>query len=195
MINVLDKDYVSPIGIRPDDLSNTVPYGEGFYGYQNKENNLFPPPPSLAPIGGTIYFDERIAKEDFLALMRIAGIEDNYPKSYAIFAKESKEPLKDGYLRRARFVKSFGMEFLFKVAMNEVLEQELALSHGLWQFVQTEKECWGSEYIKETYNPKLQGLFGGTGYCTKEALHFGFSIENSYYGVYSVWSRAWLVTK
>jgi hypothetical protein len=35
--------------------------------------------------------------------------------------------------------------------------------------------------------------FGGDGERAKESLAFGFMVENAYYGVYRIWSRAWLV--
>ena len=44
-------------------------------------------------------------------------------------------------------------------------------------------------------SPKLAGVLGGDGNFTQEKLSFGLMVENAYYHVYRIWSRAWLVTK
>ena len=36
---------------------------------------------------------------------------------------------------------------------------------------------------------------GGDGDMADEVLAFGFMVENSYYGIYRIWGRAWLIKK
>jgi hypothetical protein len=45
------------------------------------------------------------------------------------------------------------------------------------------------------WSAKLTGTFGRDGDWAREALCFGFTVENAFHGVYRIWSRAWLVTK
>ena len=46
-----------------------------------------------------------------------------------------------------------------------------------------------------TFSGKLRGTLGGDGDWAKESLAFGFFVENTYWSVYRLWSRPWLVTK
>jgi hypothetical protein len=66
----------------------------------------------------------------------------------------------------------------------------MGIAAAIEQFIAAERERWGTGM-----SSALRGTFGGDGDWAKESLCFGLMVENPYYGVYRVWSRAWLVTK
>jgi hypothetical protein len=51
---------------------------------------------------------------------------------------------------------------------------------------------WGTSSFEDK---GLYKKFGGDGDMKREELAFGLIVENEYYGIYRIWSRAWLVTK
>lgn len=191
----------SKVDIQPGDLSRSVPYGNGVYGYQSREgSNQFTSAPSQEECGGVIYFGNGVAKEDFEALMRILNIQPAHvvksSKDFAVFTAESKQPRKDGYLSQMRTVSKFGLRYMFGVITNaeyeKFPEQEITIVEALWAFIEAERERWGTSFMD---NKGLDGKFGGDGDFTREELAFGFMPENDYHKVYRIWSRAWLVTK
>ena len=187
----------------PGDFSLSLPQGTGVYGYQVPEaGNLLKAAPIHEACGGAVYFDNKISKADFEALMRVMGVQPtwvtNPDKDFAVFTRESQEPGKDGYLMQMRVVSKFGLRFMFGVLdeadYKAFPEQGTTMVEALWAFIQHERECWGTSFgqDKET---GLCGLFGGDGDFACEELAFGFMVENNYHHVYRIWSRAWLVTK
>ena len=203
-----DKVRVSPpiwpdhkLDIQPGDLSKSVPYGNGVYGYQDRKgNNPFMSAPSQEACGGVIYFGNDITKADFEALMRIMEVQPAQvikpSKDFAAFTAESKQPGKDGYLVQMRVVSKFGLRFMFGALTDaeyeKFPEQELTIVEALWSFVQQERKRWGMSWMDDK---GLSGKFGGDGDFAREELAFGFMLENDYHHVYRIWSRAWLVTK
>ena len=203
-----DKIQISPsiwpdreLKIQPGDLSLGAPAGNAVYGYQRKNiENPFSTAPTDAPCGGVIYFGCDILKDNFKALLQILGIQPdrdtNIHNDYAIFTAESEQPGKDGYLAQLRVVSKFGLRFMFN-ALNDAEydkypKQELSIGEVLWMFIEHEKKRWGTSL---TENHGLAGKFGGDGDYAREKLAFGLMVENHYYNVYRIWSRAWLVTK
>lgn len=184
------------VDIQPGDLTKFLPSGNGVYGYQDKKtsNPLKSAPPQEAT-GGHLYFGNSISKEDFDALMRITEVRSN-DKDYAVFIEESKDPKSDGFLLQMRIVPKFALCYMFGVLNEEEYEsfpdQELSIGELLYTFIESEKANWGTFFSE---NPKLDGKFGGDGDFMREELSFGFMVENNYYDVCRIWSRAWLVTK
>lgn len=205
-----DKIRVSPpiwlehkLNIQPGDLSKFAPYGNDVYGYQNREGgNPFTSAPLQEACGGVIYFGNSISKVDFEALMRITEVQPAYvvnpSKDFAVFIAESKQPGKDGYLTQMRLVSRFGLRFMFGALTDaeyeKFPEQELTMVETLWLFIGHERKRWGTSFQQDD-EKGLGGLFGGDGDLAREELAFGFIVENDYYDVYRIWSRAWLVTK
>lgn len=191
------------LDIQPGDLSKFVPYGNGVYGYQNREgsNPLTSAPPQEA-CGGVIYFGNDITKVDFKALMHIMEVQPKHvvkpSKDFAVFIAESKQPGKDGYLAQMRVVSKFGLRFMFNTLTDaeyeKFPEQELTVVEALWSFIEQERKRWGTSFSQDG-TKGLRGLFGGDGDFAREELSFGFMLENDYHNVYRIWSRAWLVTK
>jgi hypothetical protein len=60
------------------------------------------------------------------------------------------------------------------------------------QFLAEQNEKWCPD---DRFSHALSGTAGGDGDWAKEALVSGFMVQNSYWAVYRLWSRAWLVTK
>ncbi|OGZ94946.1 MAG: hypothetical protein A2847_02070 [Candidatus Sungbacteria bacterium RIFCSPHIGHO2_01_FULL_50_25] len=203
-----DKIRVSPpiwpdhkLDIQPGDLSKSVPYGNGVYGYQDRKgSNPFTSAPSQEACGGVIYFSNGVSKDDFEAFMRILEVQPGYvvkpSKDFAVFTAESKQPGKDGYLVQMRVVSKFGLRFMFGALTDaeyeKFPEQELTIVEALWSFIKQERKRWGTSWMDDK---GLGGKFGGDGDFACEELAFGFMLENDYHRVYRIWSRAWLVTK
>ncbi len=191
------------IDSRAGELSTFAPYGNGFYGYQIRQGeNPFTNAPIYEASGGVIYFDNDIAEEDLEALMRILRVQPRGTvksvKDYAVFIDEAENSKEAGYLTQMRIVSKFGLRSMFKALSDaeykEFKGQELNIVEAIWQFIKTERERWGTSFWEDE-TKGLRGLFGGDGYFSREELSFGFMVENDYYNVYRIWSRAWLVTK
>ena len=191
------------LAVQPGDLTKFVPYGNGVYGYQNhKGDNPFMIAPQQEPRGGVIYFENDIKLDDFDALMRImravpvGGFGPS--KDFAVFATEFSDPRKEGFLAQLRIVPKFGLRFLFEaIAESEYdsfPEQELTIAEVIWSFIEFERNRWGTSFSQDE-QMGLRGLFGGDGNFAREELSFGLMLENDYYHIFRIWSRAWLVTK
>ncbi|MBU2101277.1 hypothetical protein KKH05_00955 [Patescibacteria group bacterium] len=208
VLDLGDKVYVSPpiwhtntLDIDPGDLTHFAPKGNGVYGYQGRGDThpLTEAPPQEA-CGGVIYFGVDITREDFDALMRITEVQDAHVvkprKNFGVFTAESDEPKVDGYVAQVRIVSDFGLRFLFGISEEDVRDnfptQELSMPDVLWQFIEYERQRWGTTWMVDK---GLGGMFGGDGNFAREELAFGFMVENDYHHVYRLWSRAWLVTK
>lgn len=181
------------------DLSQFAPHGNGVYGFQPSIPNPIVIAPPQDEIGGFLYFGNGVTQDDFYALMRITGVQKSYVtnplKGYAVFLQQSGQPGKDGYLSQLRIVPKFALRYLFGVITDKQYEaypeQELTVREAMWGFMQTEKKKYGTGFGSQ----ELDGKFGGDGDFAREELSFGFMVENNYFGVYRIWSRAWLVTK
>ena len=187
--------------IQPGDLSKTAQYGNGVYGYQDRNgNNQFTSAPPQEACGGVIYFGNDVTKADFEALMRIMEVQPAHvskpSKDFAVFTAESEQPGKDGYLVQMRVVSKFGLHFMFDALTDaeykKFPQQELTIVDVLWSFIEHERKRWGTSWDDDE---GLGGMFGGDGDYAREELAFGFMLENGYYNICRIWSRAWLVTK
>ena len=116
-------------------------------------------------------------------------------KDYATFIQESSNPLLDKYFNQMRLVSKFGLRFMFNSMDNNEYdsfkEHDLSIKDNLLKFMETEREKFGTSFG----DPRIEGKMGGDGNYAREALSFGFMVENEYHKVYRIWSRAWLVTK
>lgn len=191
------------IEISPSDLARFVPHGSGVYGYQEpKKTNPFVGAPSQEANGGVIYFENDVTKQDFEALIRVLGIQpawsrENF-KNFAAFMSEAEIPKDCGFIAQMRIVPKFGLRYLFKAITDDEYEkfpeQKLDIADAFWTFIEYEKDRWGTCF-DEDERKGLRGKFGGDGYFAREELSFGLMVENGYYNISRIWSRAWLVTK
>ena len=199
--NTLDKIIISPEiwpekeqGVQPGDLTKFAPYGNGVYGYQKIFFNPIINDPPQEASGGAVYFDNRVEKQDFEGFLRMMNVLAE-SKDYAAFINESSEPLVTRHFRQMRLVPKFALRHMFKVIDDKEYEkfraQELTVGEALWNFMESERQRFGTFFGDR----RIEGKFGGDGYFVREKLSFGFMLENSYYNVCRIWSRAWLVTK
>lgn len=186
------------INVNPGDLTKFAPYGNGVYGYDGKpEVNPLKSAPPQEPTGGTVFFGSDVNKDDFQALLRLLQVKIDI-KDYAIFIACSEQPVKDGYIVQVRLISKFGLKYMYgsinTAEYENFEEQKLNLSDLLWLFIEDQKKKWGTSFTEDK-EKGLAGMFGGDGDYEREELAFGFTMENEYYGIYRIWSRAWLVTK
>lgn len=197
----LDKIIISPaiwsgkeLQVQPGDLSKFTPYGNGVYGYQRNSLEPIKGDPPQEETGGLVYFGNDVRKKDFEGFLRMidVGTKD---KNYAAFVQESSNPIEDRYFKQMRLISKFGLRFMFNaiedIEYNSFKEQELSIEEALLEFMNAERERFGTSFG----DPRIEGKMGGDGNYAREELSFGFMIENAYYQIYRIWSRAWLVTK
>ena len=181
--------------VQPGELSQFAPNGNGVYGYQAKCGvDPFKAAPTQEPAGGAIYFDSRFSPDDFRGLLRLAEVRLD-DKDYSVFFREAEQPGEEGYIVQMRLVSRFGLRYMFDAITEGEYDQfplqGLTVSEALSAFTDEESKRWGTSFGA----PGLDGLFGGDGHFAQEKLAFGFMVENSYFHIYRIWSRAWLVTK
>jgi hypothetical protein len=175
---------------KADDLSKWAPQGESLYGTKPQELNPFKFPIPTSDTAGLVCFGPKIKKPDFKALMRVLDVSDGVRTGYKFFELESQNPIQERYLRQLRLVSDFGLQFAFDEKENVPGPYESS-HERMWQFMQEEISKYGTCFGNEA----IAGKAGGDGDYEQEALGFGFMVENSYYGIYRIWSRAWLCTK
>lgn len=170
--------------VDPGNLEEYAPMGTGIYGYKEYDFD----PKAAVHIheneGGLIFFDDHVAREQLMATLAVMGVRED--KQYLAFAKISEQPIVDNYLAELRLVSSMALRSHFGVGdQTKVQDMELTIPEAVWQFMEHQKHA-----------PKASpDRFGTDGYWTMPALGFGFMIENSYFGIYRVWSRIWHVTR
>jgi hypothetical protein len=189
--------------LQPDDLSKFMPFGNGFYGFAGKpQGNPFVDAPLMEEHGGTVYFDCGVTKDDFLAMMRVLGSKSIFGglghetsnKRFVAIAAESDQPIVERYLGQLRIVSGSALYGYFEDCNFEYdtfPEQGINWVEALWKFIEQERFRW----LDNDPDNKIAGTFGGDGRWGNESLCFGLTVENAYYGVYRIWSRAWLITK
>jgi hypothetical protein len=101
----------------------------------------------------------------------------------------AKDPLSERYLDQIRIMRKGTLQHLFQAGPEaaEIATQPITLGAFIEQYLAEQKAKW--------FNRGIYGTFGGDGDWAKEDLCFGFMVENNYWGVHRLWSRAWLVTK
>jgi hypothetical protein len=178
-----------------------TPDGDGFYGYREKPYGR---PEQLAPRqeaeGGFLFFRNDAPPEftdSLVALAGLAGTQDRPRNQYAVQALDAPEGMEAelGYLRKLVIADRFALRFLYQTISSREYDtmpaQPVDIAGLVREFIADERKKYGIGFGVSG----LAGKFGGEGHYAQEELSFGFSIENRYNGVVSVWSRAWLVTK
>jgi hypothetical protein len=180
-----------PFVMQPwDDLSAVVGRGS-FYGASDRTGDPLRDAPVNDPAGGVIYVDGRTEAGQLVPLLDLLGVNRRIT-GYAVFAAESADPVRDRYLAQIRIVDFGAMDLFGAVPDSADAPWTQALNAGelIAAFIEAQQTVWGVGM-----SPKLRGTLGGDGDWAKEALAFGFMVENGSNGVYRVWSRPWLVTK
>ena len=189
-------DFKGKFKVDPTNMEIFTPHGTGIYGYQdNQIKNPFGFAPIHEPCAGLVFFDsedDKSLKEKAMNLFSLLNVNSK-SKNYYVIIQNSSDPKEDGYIQQMRIITDFAMKnmFGFDDPANKPV-QPFTISEALYLFTYAETQKWGNSCFT---NKGLWGQFGGDGYMQKEKLSFGFMIENNYFGVYRIWSRAWLVTK
>ncbi len=195
-------------GPRPGDFQFFIPQGFGlgappiitpfsrpaqdaYYGFHEQQAHPFLNGPLTEPSGGTLYFDADASIETLSAALRLMGVYQTL--DYVAFGKIGTDPENERYLDQLRFVSRAALVAVFGATIPEPPpKQTLNILEATAAFVSAQKKKWNNGH---TFSSKLAGMAGGDGDWAKESLAFGFHVENTYWGIYRVWSRAWLVTK
>jgi hypothetical protein len=189
---------------RPGDLQFFLPQGFGlggpaiitpysgppqpsYYGFHEAQAHPFLNAPPTESASGTLYFDDNVTADELNAALGVIGVFAT--KDYVAYSKSSVDPLQERYLDQVRLVSKMALASMFGARRDEPTpHQTLDIPQAAAAFVAAQKAKWND-------TSKLAGAAGGDGDWAKESLAFGFHVENTYWGVYRIWSRAWLVTK
>ena len=176
--------------VRPGDTLESAFDAMDFYALQPHAPDPFRDAPLTDGGGGTVYFDARAAAADVMSLFHLMDVQMGVTEFAAIRADADRPP-QQRFLRQLRIVLPDALGALFDAAYApELVKQPCTADAAIAAFIVDECERFGTGM-----SPKIRGLFGGDGDYAKEALCFGFMVENAFHGVYRIWSRAWLVTK
>ncbi len=184
-----------PLVMRPWDTLESAVSAGGYYGAQPHTFHPLLGAPRTDACGGVIYFDTGESRESLITAFSVMGARPHESwRDYAVFAAQSEDAEKEGFLSHLRFVSYPALAHLYgaKFALIEGGQspQTVSVQDVLWHFVEAEQQRWGTGM-----GGALSGCMGGDGDWAKESLCFGFMVENAYHGIYRIWSRAELVTK
>lgn len=191
-------------GLQPGECRFFVPQGFGlgvpsiitpysgpaestYYGFHEQSAHPFLNGPLTESTGGTLYFDDNVAFESLHAALELMGVYQTL--DYVAFGESCTDSKSERYLDQMRLVSRIALEPVFGATITDPKPQQtLNILEATAAFVSAQKQKWNDSSI-------LAGRAGGDGDWAKESLAFGFHVENTYWGIYRVWSRAWLVTK
>lgn len=211
-VTVLDNDWPGrALRVMPGDLSQWLPQGLGlgappivtpytdgpepsFYGLDAPGSDPILAAPTQMPGGGVIYFNDGVDPAMLRTALGVMQIR-LAPTTYVAFAKESGDTVRDRYLDQVRIVSTGALAELFGARREATAlpKEPVAVLDYIETFIAEQKAKWNHEHY--AFSPALSGTLGGDGDWAKESLGFGFAVENTYWGVYRLWSRPWLCTK
>lgn len=184
-----------PLLMRPwDTLEDTFAAG-GYYGPQPHTFHPLRGAPRTEARGGVIYFDTGETRESLLTSFRLMGAGTYADdRDFGVFVTTSSDPQADGFIVHCRVIPFSTLVHLYHAPLDLIdgarAPQPVSLPDVLCGFVRAQEKRWGTGMGGE-----LNGCMGGDGDWAKESLCFGFMVENSYQGIFRIWSRAELVTK
>jgi hypothetical protein len=182
---------VSPI-VRPwDDLASAMQV-PSYYGLEPVSSDPVRASPVQYPSGGIIYFEDGHSWDRLKSAFILMGVNLD-EREYGVFQGQSQDPVRERYLDQVRITSKAGLGQLFGIGkeLEQIPTQPISIESYIMQFFNEQNAKWNgrdSEF-------RLSGTAGGDGDWAKERLAFGFMVENQYWGVYRLWSRAWLITK
>ena len=174
-----------------------TPYNDGpepnYYGWDTAGDDPISSAPTQLAGGGILYFSDGIDVAKLRTALEVMQVRLD-PKSYALFSQASANTIEDRYLEQVRIASPGALGHFFGVEEDAALLQDQPIPVGEYieTFIAEQKDKWNDEYA---FSSKLSGTLGGDGDWAKESLGFGFAVENTYWGVYRLWSRPWLCTK
>jgi hypothetical protein len=193
-IELLPPDWPNdnkPREILPGDLSHFA----ANRGPQRTDLTQFHPfrfDPKINPGGGLIYFDEYVDLSALKVTLQLMGTHV-VSTEYAVFAGSSVNPIQDDFLDQLRFVSYYALKNGYYIGSKELHPRALSLGQVIEAFVVGQRKKWS--LAGHSFSASLAGTRGGDGDGAKEALGFGFMVEDTEWSIYRIWSRSWLVTK
>lgn len=164
---------------------------EDYYGAQAIGGDPIRDAPLQSGSGGTVYFETK-TREDLETLLKFIGVMTENT-TYVAIAFKALDPVHERYLDQMRILTHSALKYLFRIETDELEAQSLTIKEAVTGFVEAQDDKWNEP--GGLYSPKLHGTAGGDGDWARESLAFGFHVENSYWGVYRLWSRSFLITK
>ena len=180
------------IGSLPADLDfGLLPGNPDFFSLTAHRSHPLLNAPITEPTGGTLYLDGEPNREDLAAAFRLLGVPAD-ATDYAVFLAQAKKPAEERYLTQLRIVRRAALAALYDALsvaeLRSFPRQGLTVGALIRKFIETEQQRWGSGL-----SPHLCERCGNPGLRFRPTLAFGLMIENAFYGVYRLWSRAWLM--
>ena len=178
--------------LAPNDLSKFALHGDELNGF---EDTPYPYHPILgAPLktaeGGVIYFDAHAKPGSIQSLVSLCDVQRE-KRGYACFFAVSHDVLRDRFFRQLRIVSYHALVSYFHAITQDeyghLPDQPLTIAEALSAFIMEETQAMAVN--------DLVGSAGGDGNMMTEMPGFGFMVENTFCGIYRIWSRPWLLTK
>jgi hypothetical protein len=179
------------IGHVPADLDDSAPGSPDLFSLTAHHSHPLLNAPITEPTGGTLYLDGDPNTDDLAAALRLLGVPAD-ATDYAAFISQAKKPAEERYLTQLRIVRRVALAALYdalsEAELRSFQHQQLTVGALIRKFIETEQGRWGTGL-----SPQLCEHFGNPGQRFQATLAFGLMIENAFYGVYRLWSRAWLL--
>jgi hypothetical protein len=184
----------APLIVRPWDDPLKALSGPNYYGLDAQETDPIRAAPTNLPEGGVVYFHATTSDDDLRTVLSLMGLQQAR-RDFAAFKGDAADTQRERYLTQLRLVTKAALHQFFGAGahIGALADQELTMEEAVLAFLKEERSRWNDP--PWGFSGKLSGTLGGDGDWAKEALAFGFLVENSNWGVYRVWSRPWLVTK
>lgn len=182
-----------PVIVRPGDTLESAFAAPGFYGMDAPSSDPIKAAPTQEPGGGVIYFDDGATDQEIAAMLSLMRVSSLFT-SFAVFAGSSENTLRDRYIEQVRIMSHGALRHFFGPFGEDappLLDQPVNFGNYVLTFIRQQEKKW----VGFPKGNDLHGRLGGDGDWAKESLAFGFLVENSYWGIYRLWSRPWLVTK
>lgn len=147
--------------------------------------------PKLHAGGGLIYFDEGIEREELTTVLRLMSV-DYVMTDFAIFAAAAEDPAQEDYLAQMRLVSHHALDSGYFIRRRLPVQAKSVLD-VVAGFIDRQREIWNPGH--HPFPSSLRYTRGGDGDSVKEALGYGFMVEDTEWRIYRIWSRSWLVPK
>ena len=148
--------------------------------------------PLTQAAGGTIYFSAG-SHHDLKAVFRLMEVLRDR-RDFLAIASHSNLPIHSRYLDQLWIIWSPTAKDVFGLSDDDLpSEQDLSIEEALLGFVDRQIDKWIEP--GRLYSSRLDGSIGGDGEYAREALGFGFTVEDPFGCVYRIWSRPWVVLK
>lgn len=180
----------------PENLEQVALDGDGFYGPmqpvwgERLAHLTCRVSPETERTGAVFFKRGDYHRDDFLALCRLLGIgQETY---YIVYCREAEAPLNDAYLTQWRLVTEFAWCEYFQRDEGDCEEQPLPLPEAMANLIEHECERQNEGVVATRMSVLSGGALADMG---EFGLGFGLVVENAYYGIYRLWSRAVFYSK